>query len=542
MTLQAQNSAIMEFESTNQGILIPRMSETQRLAIQSPANSLMVFDTTSQLFFYYDRTNWKSIENGINGTDGANGADGANGLNGTNGTDGRGIVRVEDNLDGTFTYVYSDSIRFTTRDLTGPQGEKGLQGVPGDPASADNMGNHTATSNINLAGNFLSGDGDSEGLYISSDGKVGLGEVNPSGQFVIRSDIENLTENVIVLKNRYGTASGTGSRLVFQGYRDTNMDHEVASIEAHHQEGDLVNLVHGAALVFKTNTGDAPYNTQGLERMRITEDGNIGIAIASPQSKLHVNGHIQMVDGNQGIGNVMVSDINGKASWSPLESVPNSRVDSLESELDSLKALVSLMIDELNLFINVQEKLNKGVTPKQIIDSGISIDSLYGKIYQGGLIFYYDTVNESGLVAEVSSGDASAVWTNNDYSKTSAFGEAIGTGQSNTTAIINTLGSINAPGRCNDLDLNGYTDWFMPSINELLEMYYKIGPGATGINQNIGNFGQAYYWSSTESTVLDRDGDAAYALSVNFRDNEFSGSKTYTKDNSGCTVRAVRAF
>ena len=116
-----------------------------------------------------------------------------------------------------------------------------------------------------------------EKMRITQDGHVGIGEASPTSQLVIRNDANNATANELVLKNREITASGTASRLVFQGYRNTNLNHEVASIEAQHQQGDLGNTVHGGALVFKTNTGDSPYDEQGIERMRITEDGEIKI-------------------------------------------------------------------------------------------------------------------------------------------------------------------------------------------------------------------------------------------------------------------------
>ena len=47
---QADNSAILDVSSTTQGTLITRMNTTQRNAIVSPANSLLIFNTTSNCF------------------------------------------------------------------------------------------------------------------------------------------------------------------------------------------------------------------------------------------------------------------------------------------------------------------------------------------------------------------------------------------------------------------------------------------------------------------------------------------------------------
>lgn len=43
--------------------------------------------------------------------------------------------------------------------------------------------------------------------------------------------------------------------------------------------------------------------------------GFVGIATESPDEKLHVEGSIKMVDGNEGSGKVLTSDANGVGSW-----------------------------------------------------------------------------------------------------------------------------------------------------------------------------------------------------------------------------------
>ena len=57
------NSAMLDVASTNKGLLIPRMTAALRLAITSPANSLLVFDTDSSALFMYNLplTKWERI-------------------------------------------------------------------------------------------------------------------------------------------------------------------------------------------------------------------------------------------------------------------------------------------------------------------------------------------------------------------------------------------------------------------------------------------------------------------------------------------------
>lgn len=54
-------SAAMEIESTSQGILIPRMTSAQRMAISSPAEGLLVFDTDTKSFQFFQNANWLNL-------------------------------------------------------------------------------------------------------------------------------------------------------------------------------------------------------------------------------------------------------------------------------------------------------------------------------------------------------------------------------------------------------------------------------------------------------------------------------------------------
>ena len=73
VSLLAQHpSAIAEYESTEKGILIPRMSTANRMAINTPANSLLVYDTTSASFWHWQDTAWIEIASGDVNTDDQN--------------------------------------------------------------------------------------------------------------------------------------------------------------------------------------------------------------------------------------------------------------------------------------------------------------------------------------------------------------------------------------------------------------------------------------------------------------------------------------
>ena len=68
---------------------------------------------------------------------------------------------------------------------------------------------------------------------------------------------------------------------------------------------------------------------------------------------------------------------------------------------------------------------------------------------------------------------------------------AIGTGKANTEAIVTKLGNGNYAAKlCYDLELGGYDDWFLPSKDELNELYKQ--------KSTVGGFASNSYWSSSE--------------------------------------------
>jgi hypothetical protein len=52
------NSAILEMQSNNKGILFPRLTSVQRLAINAPSSGLYVYDTNTKSLWYYNGTLW----------------------------------------------------------------------------------------------------------------------------------------------------------------------------------------------------------------------------------------------------------------------------------------------------------------------------------------------------------------------------------------------------------------------------------------------------------------------------------------------------
>jgi len=59
-TISSSASAILQADSTTKGFLPPRGTNTQMLAIASPATGLMFYDTTNNKLNCYDGTTWQA--------------------------------------------------------------------------------------------------------------------------------------------------------------------------------------------------------------------------------------------------------------------------------------------------------------------------------------------------------------------------------------------------------------------------------------------------------------------------------------------------
>jgi hypothetical protein len=108
----------------------------------------------------------------------------------------------------------------------------------------------------------------------------------------------------------------------------------------------------------------------------------------------------------------------------------------------------------------------------------------------GGIIFY---VNGSYCLEAAPSDAGSAIWSNVVGSAVGTTGVAFGTGQANTDAITAQPGHTTSAAKlCSDYELNGYTDWFLPSQDELKLMYQNLYVA------HLGSFNSGWYWSSSE--------------------------------------------
>jgi hypothetical protein len=184
-----------------------------------------------------------------------------------------------------------------------------------------------------------------------------------------------------------------------------------------------------------------------------------------------------------------------------------------------------------------------GTSSASAASNSITTPLQVGDFYQGGVVFHLFEEGETGYVAGQIHGLIAAVadqssgirWNNGSNVATGATGTAIGTGATNTTTIISVQGPIEtsyAAGLARAYTGGGYTDWFLPSKDELNKMYTNRATINTTATANSGIvFLPNRYMSSTEEDE-----------NTNWGQVFGNGAQSAINKSQEKAVRAVRAF
>lgn len=168
---------------------------------------------------------------------------------------------------------------------------------------------------------------------------------------------------------------------------------------------------------------------------------------------------------------------------------------------------------EYNSNLTIKQNLTNGVSVLDILNYN-DITSFYGIEYAGGFIFHVNPNNGEMIVATDYSEIGDVAWGDVFDLDTSLN---IGDGDINTQLIIEGNQNDNSSNGTEfgsddyafkivqDLNYNGYSDWFIPSSGSMEIIYSNIHSlGFGNFNENL------VYWSST------KEGYFPYVMAFNF--------------------------
>lgn len=358
-------SAILDIDvsamlASKAGLLLPRMTTAERNTIAAPATSLLIFNTTTAQFEYFDGTAWRGLLStatagwGLTGNAGTNPA--ANFLGTTDAQPLR--LRVSNTFAGlvsnTATGVLSLGLNAGALSTGVSNTFIGTNAGAANTTGGNNtfVGNGAGAANTTLGSNVYVGHeaGNAnatgqENVYIGR--RAGANGTSGSTNVLIGNGagIQNTANNNVMIGGfagngntigggntfvgtQAGQSTGTGGQNTFIGLGagSANTTGQQITLVGQGANVGSANLTNASAFG-RSSRVDADNSlvlgsVDGVNGATTTV--NVGIGINAPLDRLHVVGSIRMVDGNQAVGRVPVSNANGTMTWTdPLTVASN---------------------------------------------------------------------------------------------------------------------------------------------------------------------------------------------------------------------------
>jgi len=171
------------------------------------------------------------------------------------------------------------------------------------------------------------------------------------------------------------------------------------------------------------------------------------------------------------------------------------------------------------------------------VSGAVSFKHYIGEAFGGGVIFQLwkgEKGEEHGLVVSTTDLSASTTWSNMISVAAGSNAQSVWDGLTNSNAIVAQSGHTTSAAKlCVDWTDGGFSDWYLPSIQELSVLWNNYNVVARGLNGIPGAkpLSLGYYWSSTE---VESNVAWGYYFSA-------GGAGTQLKSDKHA-VRAIRSF
>jgi hypothetical protein len=195
------------------------------------------------------------------------------------------------------------------------------------------------------------------------------------------------------------------------------------------------------------------------------------------------------------------------------QSADTNEVSARQQAIQKIQDAINALRTQLNAVAmptppTVNERTNKGVLTLNLCPNS-DIPQWEPCLYAigspgpaGGIVFYVTDGGAHGIEAAPND-QGDAPWGCAGTPITGAENNKVGLGKKNTDAILAGCNETGIAAKiASAYALNGHTDWFLPSIDELNLMSDNIGPAAPSPMTNAGKFtDRGFYWSSSELQV-----------------------------------------
>lgn len=333
-------------------------------------------------------------------------------------------------------------------------------------------------------------------IYNANTGNVGIGTTNPTDELYVAN------------------TTGSTSTATFES---GNFVYPVAlkvlpSTHASSRRAEL-KLDNWSVLQDRVGNGVKDFTiyqtSSGEHRLTISANGNVGLSEEIPQDKLHVNGSIRMVDGNQAAGYIPVSDANGTMTWTDPSNLDDG--DWIANGNDQYSALsgnvgigTSTPAAKLNV-LEADESATLTNFTQNLGDAGLLVTTDYTNgAYTPGLFWNTSnnnpTLPKAGIfMQETNSGSKILFGTSNTYTTgitntNLAIDQSgnLGVGTDSPTATLHVTGTgtseldgikISGPNGNAAIYTNGTGDLILRKLNQTDQLVLDAG-GNIGVGTN----------------------------------------------------------
>lgn len=311
-TSTPHSSSMMEINSTDKGLLIPRISIPNLNAaapVAAPATSLLVYNTNATTgigYYYWDSAKWVPLAS-------------------------------TDDWDKTGNNIYNNNSGYVGIGTTSPTTKLHVESI----GSASTLLNQTFETN-SIAPLTTSGNANwitqtavvQAGTYAAANG-----DINDSQSSTLTATV-NVTNPSTVLSFYYNVSS------------ETNYDYlrfYINGVQQAQWSGNIGWTVYTATLGLGVNTLTWTYSKDSSFSSGTDTAYLDGIIVTEPAPAA-----LRVVDGNQATGKVLVSDATGNAKWQTLSTTSISNMPD--------------MLSIQGLTIPICNSVNVGTTGSQVVD------------------------------------------------------------------------------------------------------------------------------------------------------------------------------